>query len=556
MLTSWHLEKKKKENSRDFNDDLYTNLIEKNGISFWKNWNSINKVGNSISSRINGETKKGRIAESFAKYFESVYDNNSTSQHNDLKREFCASFSNYFDTHKSDSLSPHFFSWSEMVDVASKIKIGKSTAGPIRPENILNGAPELMCHFHLLFNSMLQHSYAPTDFLRGIITPIVKDSQGDLSDTSNYRGITLSTLPAKLFELALQAKISHLLHTDELQFGFKRKTSTSHALFTLKSTIDHFNSHGSKVYVAFLDCTKAFDRISHDGLFLKLIQRKIPLCFLLCLMYWYRNMTCNVKWENETSRSFNVPLGMTQGGINSPDFFSCYIDDIVKLLRTKEIGCKLYKLLIAIILFADDMCLLAPTRSSLQKLINLCSSYCDKFCLSFNPKKSKIMVFSPTRIDVSTFARISMNGVPIDYANSIKYLGVTISSQPHFAFDASNDLKNFFCSSNSILNVLHKPDDCVLLHLLYSNCVPTLTYACAVKYYSSRQMQECNTALNNAIRKIFTYNRWESIRTLRENFGYLSLTEIFNKSAKSFRNSLPNHSNSIIKELFSHLPVE
>ena len=479
MLTSWHFVKKKTENAKRLNDDLYTNLLDKNGISFWENWNSITKVGNSVSSRINGETEKKGIAEAFATYFESVYDNHDTSQHNDLKSEFRTTFSPYFDAHENESLSPHFLSWSEMVDIASNIKIGKSTSGRIRPENVLYGAPELLRHFHLLFNSMIQHSYVPTEFLHGTITPIVKDSQGDLSDTSNYHGITLSTLPAKFFEYAIQKKLSHLLLTDELQFGFKRKTSSSHALFVLRSTVEHFNSHGSKVYVAFLDCSKAFDRISHDGLFLKLINRKIPLCFLLCLMYWYLNMTSSVKWEDVISRSFKVPLGIKQGGINSPDFFSCYMNDIVHILRTKDIGCRMYKLFVAIILFADDICLMAPTRSALQSLIDMCSSYCHKFCLTFNPKKSKVMVFSRSRINVENFSRNTMNGIAIDYVTSVKYKGVTICSRPSFAFDASNDLKTFYRAANSILNVLRKPDDCILLHLLYSNCVPTLTYACA-----------------------------------------------------------------------------
>ena len=67
----------------------------------------------------------------------------------------------------------------------------------------------------------------------------------------------------------MQMKTAQLLETDDLQFSFKNKTSTSHALYVLKSTIEYFNSRGSNVYVAFFDCTKDFDRISHDGLFLK-----------------------------------------------------------------------------------------------------------------------------------------------------------------------------------------------------------------------------------------------------------------------------------------------
>ena len=101
-----------------------------------------------------------------------------------------------------------------------------------------------------------------------------------------------------------------------------------------------------------------------------------------------------------------------------------------------------------------------------------------------------------------------------------------------------------------IIYVLHKPDDCILLHLLYSNCVPIMTYASAVKTFSSREMQDCNTALNNAIRRIFSYNRWESIRTLRETFGYKSLTEIFHVSSTRFIKSLTNHPNRLIRDVY------
>ena len=73
-----------------------------------------------------------------------------------------------------------------MLDIAKKIQLGKATAGILRPEHFLFGAPELLRHLQMLFNGMLQHSYVPTDFLKGTISPIVKDSQGDVSSTSNY----------------------------------------------------------------------------------------------------------------------------------------------------------------------------------------------------------------------------------------------------------------------------------------------------------------------------------------------------------------------------------
>ena len=65
-------------------------------------------------------------------------------------------------------------------------------------------------------------------------------------------------------------------------------------------------------------------------------------------------MTSNVKWGSVKSESFPVPLGIKQGGINSPEFFACYFDGLTKLLRALKIGCHMYCIFLAMILFADD----------------------------------------------------------------------------------------------------------------------------------------------------------------------------------------------------------
>ena len=76
------------------------------------------------------------------------------------------------------------------------------------------------------------------------------------------------------------------------------------------------------------------------------------------------------------------------------------------------------------------------------------------------------------------------------------------------------------------------------MQLLYTCCIPILSYASAVKVYSSRQMQDCNTAIDDALRLVFGFNRWESVRLLRESFGSKSLVEIFAMTKLEFDNSL------------------
>ena len=73
---------------------------------------------------------------------------------------------------------------------------------------------------------MLIHSYVSYEFLHGVVSPLLKDSEGDHSDPNNYRPLTLSVVFSNLFEHALLLKIGHRLETDPLQFGYKRRHFT------------------------------------------------------------------------------------------------------------------------------------------------------------------------------------------------------------------------------------------------------------------------------------------------------------------------------------------
>ena len=89
------------------------------------------------------------------------------------------------------------------------------------------------------------------------------------------------------------------------------------------------------------------------------------------------------------SDSFDIPTGTKQGGILSPDFFALYLHDLIAELKASGYGCYVIEVCIACLFFADDIVLLSPSRHGLQSLLDICVSYCKKFCLDFNPKKSK-----------------------------------------------------------------------------------------------------------------------------------------------------------------------
>ena len=146
--------------------------------------------------------------------------------------------------------------------------------------------------------------------------------------------------------------------------------------------------HGSNVLVTFLDCSKAFDMISHYGIFLKMMDHGVPLCFLKLVMYWYLNMKSRVRWEENFSEYFDVLSGVKQGGVLSPRIFIFYVDGLIQRLKLNGKGCYLLSIFVACIMYADDLCLLAPSRGAMQQMLAICEEFCSEFCLKFNANKS------------------------------------------------------------------------------------------------------------------------------------------------------------------------
>ena len=373
----------------------------------------------------------------------------------------------------------------------------------------------------------------------------MKDSEGDTSCIDNYRGLTLSHIFSFMFEHAMLLKFGHFLYTDNLQFGYKSKHSTSHAIYVMKTCIEYFTKHGSRVLVSFLDCSKGFDRVNHHGIFLKLMARSVPLCFLSVIVYWYSNLMSKCKWGDSFSHSFHVPSGVRQGGVLSPKIFNGYMDDLVEELRLTGVGCHIIDYFVAAILYADDLCLLAPSRQSMQLLLDICQSYADRWCIRYNAKKTKCMIFGKDhdKVDMKSLV-LDNNG--ISFVNQYKYLGVIVQSSKNFSCDPKPSLCSFYRSVNTILNVARGPSESVQMKLLYSICVPVLTYACEVKVFSAREVIQMNTALNDAIRKIFGFNRWESVQNLRIELSYPSDMEIFHGRTKSFLRMLPLLQNDVL----------
>ena len=64
-----------------------------------------------------------------------------------------------------------------------------------------------------------------------------------------------------------------------------------------------------------------------------------------------------------------------------------------------------------------------------------------------------------------------------------------------------------------------------------------------------RKKNQLNVAVNNAVRRIFGFRRWQSIRQLRDFYGFDSMEKLFEKARLRFFHSIKDHSNQVIKFL-------
>ena len=495
---------------------LHSSMLSNDTNSFWKSWRTLySKNKSSFPPVVDGQSSKAAIANSFQQNFEINAQPNDKGRVAELNERFQSSYTEYCSSHVNacDCESYHV-SVENVIDAVMCLKGGKSPDDDeISAEHFLNAPYGVFIRLQHIFNAMLVHSFVPRQFANGSILPLVKDKHGNRSDINNYRGITISPIASKIFEHLLKTMLHPFLETNPLQFGFKKKSSTMHATYCLKETINHYVENGSRVFCAFLDASKAFDRLVHAGLFLKLIARGVPKILLDLVIFWYSHLKCRVNWDNSYSEWFSVKAGVRQGGILSPDFYCLYVEDLVNILKAKNVGCHILSVFLAALIYADDMALLSPSVKGLCILLEACNDYCIQWDICLNARKSKLMYFGSRCTNLYT---PSLNGTPIEWVETCMYLGVCLMSSKKFKCSVTDRIQKFYKCANAIFRIEGRSDDLTMLSLVESHCLPILTYGIeVVDFFDPRQRSKIRAAYNSLFRKIFGYRNFESVTNLQ-----------------------------------------
>ena len=110
------------------------------------------------------------------------------------------------------------------------------------------------------------------------------------------------------------------------------------SILSVRTIVNHFIDGGSAANLCTIDLSKAFDKVNHHVLFIKLMKRKL----LDLLVHWLENCFSRVKWDGILSHVFKLDFGVRQGSVSPPFLFAIYLDDLIDFPRIVIIPTVLY----------------------------------------------------------------------------------------------------------------------------------------------------------------------------------------------------------------------
>ena len=305
----------------------------------------------------------------------------------------------------------------------------KST-GPdgIPPRVLKEMADVLATPLTNLFQMSLDKGVVPDDWKKANVSPIYKKGEKYLA--SNYRPVSLTCVVSKVLEHIVTSHMMNYAEEHKLLFrdqhGFRRNRSCERQLLELVCDIAKRLDEGRETDACVLDFSKAFDKVNHSKLLLKLANYGVSHQIVSWIDSFLSQRLQKVVIEDAESTESHVSSGVPQGSVIGPAnelpfigpaLFLFYINDLPDSVKSR------------VRLFADDTIIYndASSPASLQHDLEMLEKWESEWDMEFHPKKCEHIVF--TRKRNQTTNEYKLHNTCIPKSSCIKYLGVHVDSK-------------------------------------------------------------------------------------------------------------------------------
>lgn len=320
----------------------------------------------------------------------------------------------------------------EILQAVKDLNPNKSSTGNLVAEHFRIGIHFLLPYIRKLFNRLFQSGEFPESWSKSIIIPLHK--KGSIHNPDNYRGIALLDIFSKLYIGILNKRVTFYVNAfdriSEAQAGFRKGYSTIDNAFVLYSLISkQLCMKGKKLYVAFVDFKKAFDSVDRYKLLVSLQNIGLNGHLFSAIASIYKSVKASVRDQGMTTDAFDCPMGVRQGCKLSPILFSIFINELSASINGNGIhGIQLTPDIIEILMlmFADDIALVADTVAGLQNHLNALKKHCLEWKLNVNVEKTKVVIFKNGGCP-SKNEKWFYNDKKIETVSSFNYVGVNFT---------------------------------------------------------------------------------------------------------------------------------
>lgn len=311
----------------------------------------------------------------------------------------------------------------EIVEAIRDLKNGKAPGQDQLNAELFKCHPELAAEILLaLFAKVWNGEGIPSDWSKGVIIPIPK--KGTLSDCNNWRGITLLSLPSKIFCKVIVKRLS--LAVNEVlrqeQAGFRKGRGCTEHIFSLRNIIEQCHEWQRGLYINFIDFQKAFDSVHRESLWSILRAYGIPAHIVQVIKQFYTDFCCSV---GGSDLSFHVKSGVRQGCVMSALLFNIVIDWV--LSRATEDRRRGIRWTLSTVLedldYADDIALLSHSFSDMQEKTDRLDRFSRQVGLKISPQKTKVLP-----VNISAPLPIKVGQLDLETTQQFTYLGSTVCS--------------------------------------------------------------------------------------------------------------------------------